>query len=260
MTHSVSLLSRDGRETAVLAAFASPTEGSTAVSRVRAALSKPPLSGRSSRGCRVRFGGAALITQEINERTRSDLARAELLAFPILLLLSFWFFRGLVAALLPLLVGGFAIVLTFMALRLIDQFTPISVFALNLVSGAGLGLGIDYSLFVLYRYREELASGASSAARRSERTLRTAGRTVLFSCVTVAAALSEPARVPDPVSVLDGYRRGDRGALWRRGRAARVTRRADRAGASDQRAHAGMAAAARGARRKGDRETAAGGG
>ncbi len=182
-TRSVSLVSRDGRETAVLAAFASPTEGSTAVSRVRAALSKPPFA-----GIRVRFGGAALITQEINERTRSDLARAELLAFPILLLLSFWFFRGLVAALLPLLVGGFAIVLTFMALRLIDQFTPISVFALNLVSGAGLGLGIDYSLFVLYRYREELASGASSI-QAIERTLRTAGRTVLFSCVTVAAAL-----------------------------------------------------------------------
>jgi uncharacterized membrane protein YdfJ with MMPL/SSD domain len=183
MTHSASLLSRNGRETAVLAAFASPTEGSTAVSRVRAALSKPPFAGMS-----VRFGGAALITQEINERTRSDLARAELLAFPLLLLLSFWFFRGLVAALLPLLVGGFAIVLTFMALRLIDQFTPISVFALNLVSGAGLGLGIDYSLFVLYRYREELASGTSSV-QAIERTLRTAGRTVLFSCVTVAAAL-----------------------------------------------------------------------
>jgi uncharacterized membrane protein YdfJ with MMPL/SSD domain len=186
-THSVSLLSRDGRETAVLAAFASTPEANTAVSRVRAALSKPPL-GAQLAGISVRFGGAALITQEINERTRSDLARAELLAFPLLLLLSFWFFRGLVAALLPLLVGGFAIVLTFMALRLIDQFTPISVFALNLVSGAGLGLGIDYSLFVLYRYREELASGASSV-QALERTLRTAGRTVLFSCVTVAAAL-----------------------------------------------------------------------
>jgi RND superfamily putative drug exporter len=187
MTHSASLLSRDGRETAVLAAFASPTEGSNAVSRVRVILSKPPLDVQLA-GIGVRFGGAALITQEINERTRSDLARAELLAFPILLLLSFWFFRGLVAALLPLLVGGFAIVLTFMALRLIDQFTPISVFALNLVSGAGLGLGIDYSLFVLYRYREELASGASGS-QAIERTLRTAGRTVLFSCVTVSAAL-----------------------------------------------------------------------
>jgi uncharacterized membrane protein YdfJ with MMPL/SSD domain len=205
-THSASLLSRDGRETAVLAAYASTTEAATAISRARAALSKPPLDARLA-GMSVRFGGAALTTQEIDERTRNDLARAELLAFPVLLLLSFWFFRGLVAALLPLLVGGFAIVLTFMALRLIDQFTPISVFALNLVSGAGLGLGIDYSLFVLYRYREELAGGLEGGAggRRPasraplsrshaheaiERTLRTVGRTVLFSCLTVAAALT----------------------------------------------------------------------
>ena len=136
----------------------------------------------------MRFGGYALTNQELNERTTSDLARAELLAFPFLLLLSFWFFRGLVAALLPLLVGGFAIVLAFLGLRLIDQFTPISVFSLNLVSGMGLGLGIDYSLFVLYRYREELAGGAG-AHEAIERTLRTVGRTVLFSCLTVAAAM-----------------------------------------------------------------------
>ena len=140
-------------------------------------------------GMSVRFGGYALTNQELNERTTSDLARAELLAFPFLLLLSFWFFRGLVAALLPLLVGGFAIVLAFLALRLIDQFTPISVFALNLVSGMGLGLGIDYSLFVLYRYREELAGGANTH-EAIERTLRTVGRTVLFSCLTVAAAMT----------------------------------------------------------------------
>ena len=187
-THSASLLSRDGRETAVLAAYATTAEGTAAVSRVRAALSKPPLDGQLA-GMSVRFGGVALINQELNERTTSDLARAELLAFPFLLLLSFWFFRGLIAALLPLLVGGFAIVITFLLLRLIDQFTPISVFALNLVSGMGLGLGIDYSLFMLYRYREQLAGGAS-AREAIGHTQRTAGRTVLFSCLTVAAALT----------------------------------------------------------------------
>ena len=135
-----------------------------------------------------RFGGYALINQELNERTTSDLARAELIGLPFLLLLSFWFFRGFVAALLPLLVGGLAILLAFLVLRLIDQFTPISVFALNLVSGMGLGLGIDYSLFVLYRYREELAGGAD-AHEAIARTLQTVGRTVLFSCLTVAAAM-----------------------------------------------------------------------
>jgi uncharacterized membrane protein YdfJ with MMPL/SSD domain len=185
---SASLLSRDGRETAVLVAYATTAEGTAAVSRVRAELSEPPIDAELA-GMSVRFGGIVLINQELNERTTSDLARAELLAFPFLLLLSFWFFRGLVAALLPLLVGGFAIVITFLLLRLIDQFTPISVFSLNLVSGMGLGLGIDYSLFFLYRYREQLAGGAS-VREAIERTQLTAGRTVLFSCLTVAAALT----------------------------------------------------------------------
>jgi uncharacterized membrane protein YdfJ with MMPL/SSD domain len=181
------LLSRDGHETVVLAAYATTTDATTAIARVRIALPRALASAKLT-GTTVRFGGYARTNQELNERTTSDLERAELLAFPLLLLLSFWFFRGLVAALLPLLVGGFAIVLAFLGLRLIDQFTPISVFSLNLVSGMGLGLGIDYSLFVLYRYREELAGGAGTH-EAIERTLRTVGRTVLFSCLTVAAAM-----------------------------------------------------------------------
>ena len=187
-SHSCALLSRDGRETVVLAAYADANDATTAIARGRTALAQPPANAKLA-GVAVRFGGYALTSQELNERTTSDLGRAELLAFPFLLLLSFWFFRGLVAALLPLLVGGFAIVLAFMVLRVIDQFTPISVFALNLVSGMGLGLGIDYSLFVLYRYREQLAGGASTR-EAIEHTQRTAGRTVLFSCLTVAAALT----------------------------------------------------------------------
>jgi uncharacterized membrane protein YdfJ with MMPL/SSD domain len=186
-THSHALLSRDGRETVLLAAFATNADATTAIAHVRSALSKPPIDAKLA-GTSVHFGGFALINQELNERTTSELARTELLAFPFLLLLSFWFFRGLIAALLPLLVGGFAIVLTFLVLRIVDQFTPISVFALNLVSGMGLGLSIDYSLFVLYRYREELAGGAD-AQQAIARTLRTTGRTVLFSCMTVAAAM-----------------------------------------------------------------------
>jgi uncharacterized membrane protein YdfJ with MMPL/SSD domain len=185
--HAPALLSRDGRETVVLAAYATPTDATTAIARVRLASSRAPANAKLA-GTGVRFGGYALTSKELNEGTTSDLARAELLGFPFLLLLSFWFFRGLVAALLPLMVGGFAIVLAFLGLRLIDQFTPISVFALNLVSGMGLGLGIDYSLFVLYRYREELAGGAN-AHEAIARTLRTVGRTVLFSCLTVAAAM-----------------------------------------------------------------------
>lgn len=186
-THSSTLLSRDGRETVVLAAFASTGDATAAISRVRDALSRQPAKAQLAM-MSARFGGYALTTKELNERTTSDLTRAELLGFPFLLLLSFWFFRGLVAALLPLLVGGFAILLTFLALRLVDQLTPLSVFSLNLVSGMGLGLGIDYSLFVLYRYREELAGGVS-AREAIGRTLQTTGRTVLFSALTVAAAM-----------------------------------------------------------------------
>jgi uncharacterized membrane protein YdfJ with MMPL/SSD domain len=184
---SSTLLSHDGRGTVVLAAFATTPDATTGISRVRNALSKPPINAKLA-AMSARFGGYALTTRELNERTTSDLARAELLGLPFLLLLSFWFFRGLVVALLPLLVGGLAILLTFFALRLVDHVTPISVFALNLVSGMGLGLGIDYSLFVLYRYREELAGGAS-AHDAIARTLQTVGRTVLFSALTVAAAM-----------------------------------------------------------------------
>ena len=187
-TQSAALLSRDGREAVVLAAFANTAEATTAVSRMLHALSSPA-AGEQLAGMGVHFGGIALITKELDERTTSDLARAELLAFPLLLLLSFWFFRGLVAALLPLLVGGLAILLTFLALRIVDQFTPISVFSLNLVTGMGLGLGIDYSLFVLYRYREELAAG-TGPHEAIRRMLETAGHTVMFSCITVAAALT----------------------------------------------------------------------
>jgi RND superfamily putative drug exporter len=126
---------------------------------------------------------------EINKRTSSDLARAEAFALPILLLLSFWVFRGLIAAALPLLVGGFAIVITFLLLRLIDQFLGLSIFAVNLVTGVGLGLGIDYSLFILSRYREELARGLDSHAA-IKRTLQTTGRTIFYGSLTVAGALS----------------------------------------------------------------------
>jgi RND superfamily putative drug exporter len=122
-----------------------------------------------------------------------------MLAFPLLFLLSLLFFRSLVAALLPLLIGGLAIIGTFFVLRIASEFGSISIFALNLTTGLGLGLAIDYSLFIVSRYREELARrgvDSAGAGGRTERwealraTMRTAGRTVLFSSITVAAALA----------------------------------------------------------------------
>ncbi len=178
-THLPDLVSRNGRQTLVLAAFAKQEDSAHAVEHVRPLLA----------GAGVRFGGNDVAFEEINEQTTSDLRRAETFALPILLLLSFWVFRGLIAAALPLLVGGFAIVLTFLVLRIVDQFAGLSIFAVNLVTGVGLGLGIDYSLFVLSRYREELAGGADTRAAIL-RTLQTAGRTVMFGSLTVAGALA----------------------------------------------------------------------
>jgi uncharacterized membrane protein YdfJ with MMPL/SSD domain len=137
----------------------------------------------------VLVGGFAVAQEQVNKQVEEDLRMAELLAFPLLFLLSLLFFRSLVAAVLPLMIGGLAIVGTFLILRIASEFGSISVFALNLTTALGLGLAIDYSLFIVSRYREEIAKdGPGPAAMR--RVMATAGRTVFFSSLTVAAALA----------------------------------------------------------------------
>jgi uncharacterized membrane protein YdfJ with MMPL/SSD domain len=134
-------------------------------------------------------GGPAVAQEQVNKQVEKDLRMAEMLAFPLLFLLSLLFFRSLVASVLPLMIGGLAIVGTFLILRLASEFASISIFALNLTTALGLGLAIDYSLFIVSRYREEIAKdGPGLAAMR--RVLATAGRTVFFSSLTVAAALA----------------------------------------------------------------------
>jgi uncharacterized membrane protein YdfJ with MMPL/SSD domain len=137
----------------------------------------------------VTVGGISLAQEQVNKQVEKDLRMAEMLAFPLLFLLSLVFFRSGVAALLPLMIGGLAIVGTFLLLRLANEVVDVSIFALNLTTGLGLGLAIDYSLFVVSRYREEIArTGPGMDAMK--RTMNTAGRTVLFSSLTVAAALA----------------------------------------------------------------------
>jgi RND superfamily putative drug exporter len=137
----------------------------------------------------VIVGGGAVAQEQVNKQVEEDLQLAEMLAFPLLFLLSFLFFRSLVAALLPVMIGLLAIVSTFLVLRLLSEVGSISIFALNLTTGLGLGLAIDYSLFIVSRYREEIArDGPGLAAMR--RVMATAGRTVFFSSLTVAAALA----------------------------------------------------------------------
>jgi uncharacterized membrane protein YdfJ with MMPL/SSD domain len=137
----------------------------------------------------VTVGGSALAEHQVGTQVERDLRTAELYAFPLLFLLSLLFFRSLVASLLPLLVGVLAIVGTFLTLRVASELTSVSIFALNVATALGLGLAIDYSLFIVSRYREEIVrTGPGLEAIR--RTLATAGRTVLFSALTVAGALA----------------------------------------------------------------------
>jgi uncharacterized membrane protein YdfJ with MMPL/SSD domain len=135
----------------------------------------------------VTVGGAAVAFQQVNDQVESDLIRAELIAFPLLFVVALLVFRSAVAALLPLLVGGLTIISSLLVVRGINAELEISIFALNLITGLGLGLAIDYSLFMVSRFREELVRlGPGMPAVR--RTIETAGRTVLFSAVTIAGA------------------------------------------------------------------------
>jgi RND superfamily putative drug exporter len=181
-THDPAMVSRDRHSTYVLAYF-------KARSDKQLEEAAKHIESRFAGQRDVRLGGEQIAGAQANTQVGNDLARAELLAFPLIFLLSLLFFRSLVAALLPPLLGGLAILLTFFALRIVSGFTDLSVFALNLVTGLGLGLAIDYSLFMVSRYREESAvQGFGAAALR--RTLQTSGRTILFSSLTVAAAIA----------------------------------------------------------------------
>src|SRR5919198_857488 len=173
------LVARDGRSTYVAAGFRPGTDDIAAGKRLADRMGDEP---------GLTLGGSAIARAQVNEQTSKDLRRAELLVFPLLFLLSFLFFRSAVAALLPLLVGGMSIVLTMLGLRVGSELGSISVFALNVVTGLGLGLAIDYSLLMVSRYREELAR-VGPGPEAIGRTLQTAGRSVLFSSLTVAAAL-----------------------------------------------------------------------
>jgi len=173
------LLALDGRSSYVAASFRPGADEVETGKRLINRLGDEP---------GLRLGGSGIAAPQVQEQTSKDLARAELFVFPLLLGLSLLFFRSVVAALLPLLVGGMAIVLTMLGLRVGSELGSISVFALNVVTGLGLGLAIDYSLFMVSRYREELAR-VGPGAEAIRRTLASAGRTVLFSSLTVAAAL-----------------------------------------------------------------------
>jgi RND superfamily putative drug exporter len=173
------LVSRDGTRTVVAATLRAHVDREAAVERLEDAFAD-----RRD----ARLGGPDVAFVQVGQQASEDLAGSELLALPVLALLTFLFFRGIAAA-LPLAIGGLTVLATFALLRLANLAVDLSPFALNLVIAAGLGLAIDYSLFLVSRFREELGDDRPipDAVRR---TMATAGRTVVFSSVTVAAALA----------------------------------------------------------------------
>ncbi len=177
------LRSEDGRSALVVARITG-----TQNEVVRRAEALEERYARPIDGARVEVGGFAAVFGEIGTTIESDLVRAELIALPITLILLLFIFRGVVAAALPLAIGAVSVVGTLLVLRVLSSLTEVSAFALNLTTAMGLGLAIDYSLFVVSRYREELAAGFEPHAA-VVRTVRTAGRTVAFSALTVAASL-----------------------------------------------------------------------
>jgi len=143
----------------------------------------------------VAMGGFAPSFNEVNDQTKTDLTKAELIAFPILALLLLLVFRGVVAASVPLLLGGVSIVGTLFVLRIMSMFVDTSVFALNIATGLGLGLAVDYALLMVSRYREEIAREGPTREAHS-RMVTTAGRTAVFSGLTVAIAMAALTLMP----------------------------------------------------------------
>ncbi len=140
-------------------------------------------------GLDVAVGGSEAVFADVTETIEGDLGRAESIAIPITLLLLVLVFGGLLAASLPLFVGVLAVLGTFLSLYVMGSLMDVSVYAINLTTALGLGLAIDYSLFIVSRYREELRNGRT-VEQAVVRTVETAGRTIAISGLTVAVSLS----------------------------------------------------------------------
>jgi uncharacterized membrane protein YdfJ with MMPL/SSD domain len=145
----------------------------------------------------VQVGGTAIASVQLNDTTESDLREIELYAAPLILLISLLVFRSLVAAVLPLIVGGLSIAFTLAALRLLSEVMTVDIFALNVVTVLGLGLAIDYSLFMVSRYRDELARSGPGLQTMCN-TVGPIGRMICFSAGTVAAAVASLCIFPQP--------------------------------------------------------------
>ena len=153
---------------------------------------------------RVYATGAGVITSAINGKISKDLALAESISIPLSFLLLVFVFGAFVASAMPMVVGVSAILGAFFLLLLITSFTTVSIFALNLITGMGLGLGIDYSLLMVNRFREEIHHG-KSIDDAVITTVKSAGKTVFYSGLTVAVTLGSMILFPLPFLKSFGY-------------------------------------------------------
>ena len=194
---AAALISKDGKTGLIVIGIAG---GENGAQQHATALAQQLVHDRN--GVTVRAGGEAMIYVQVTHQTEKDLVLMESIAIPLSFVVLVWVFGGLLAAALPVAVGGLAILGSMAVLRAFTLFTDVSIFALNLTVAMGLALAIDYTLLILSRFRDELASGTG----REEaliRTMVTAGRTVLFSAVTVA--LSMAAMVLFPMYFLKSF-------------------------------------------------------
>lgn len=176
------LLSTDGQS--VAATITLGTNSGVTSADFQSALDKLEVPGVESQ-----FAGNTVVSVEFTHTLESDLVKAEAIAIPITLILLVFIFGGVVAAAVPVFVGVLAIFSSLATLRLLSTVTEVSSYALNITSLIGLGLAIDYGLFIVSRYREELASGSDPAAA-TKRTMLTAGRTVMFSAALLICAFA----------------------------------------------------------------------
>ena len=199
-TRSSDLLSQDQHSTQVHLSLAgsSQDEMSDNYDAVKGGLESTGPIGGLEAGLDTQLAGPWAVYGDVNEIASEDLAQAEKFSLPIVLVLSLVIFGSLVAASMPVLVGAVAVIGALAVVRLLTLFTDVSVFSINVITLLGMGLAIDYALFVVSRFREELAKASEDDAVPEEQavgtavraTMSTAGRTVLFSGLTVAAAMA----------------------------------------------------------------------
>ena len=200
---SASLVSRDRHGTYAVLQLAGASDAARQKTylAIRAGLAP---RGLAAHGVTAQVGGTVPTEVAINSEVTANIGKAEGFSMPVLLILLLIIFGGLAAASLPLAIGGTAILGSFTVLRLLTVFTTVSIYSVNITTIIGLGLGIDYGLFMVVRFREELRRQPTTEAAVA-RTVATAGRTIAVSGVTVAVALTSLMLFPEVFLRSMGY-------------------------------------------------------